>query len=275
MIFEGPVSGLPDAIIRQIDVPPRLTGGARIGPCVEASDGAYLLNMPRVARILAHDGNTIDVQPATGGEAALVSILLDTSARAALIQQRGELALEATTLVAPGGACVALCGHSGLGKSTIAAALSGRGWLLLADGVTRASWDGTRTLAWPSHSVLKLWRNACEMLAIDVEGLPRVRSSIEKFFVPVPAASEPASLSAIVWLSPEPEIRLTAVPADETLGLLSDCTYRVGQIAAMGREEQCTKTATGIAGACRLWRLEGARRAGLSELAYAVEEATR
>ena len=131
-------------------------------------------------------------------------MILHTSARAALIQERGELALEATTLAAPGGRAVALCGFSGLGKSTIAAALSRRGWLLLADGVTRVTWDGTTATAWPSHGVLKLWWNACGGWAFEPRGCagcaPSSRNSLSGA-----RGNGAAKLTAIVRLTPTPK----------------------------------------------------------------------
>lgn len=271
MALDRSLAGIPDAFVRKVDaVPARLADGVRAGLCVEAGKHTLLLVMPRVGRFLVHEGRFIDVQASAGAEPELVDVIVGSTCRAALIHQRGELALEATTVAAPDGRCLALAGFSGLGKSTVAAALIQRGWRLVADGITRVTSDASGTFAWPGSGVLKLWRSACEALGITAEGLPRVRRQLEKFYVPVQAVEAPVALTTIVRFGPDETIVKTTVDADERLPLLADSTYRVGQIGPMGMEEECTRTATRVAQTVPMFKLGGARKHSLSEYTDAV-----
>ncbi len=130
--WDGPVAGIPDAIVRSVaELPDHLPGAERAGMYAQATPGQLLQMVPGMARYLARDGMTIDVAAEQCADEGAVDVFLNGAVRAALIHQRGELPLHAATLVPPGGnGAVAICGPSGIGKSTLAAALSRRGWLL-------------------------------------------------------------------------------------------------------------------------------------------------
>lgn len=59
------------------------------------------------------------------------------------------------------------CGHSGMGKSTIAAQLRSRGYPLFTDDKCVLHWDSARNgyLASPSLQVMRLWKNSVEQIA--------------------------------------------------------------------------------------------------------------
>jgi hypothetical protein len=166
-IIEGPLPGVPGAVAREAQsLPEHLAGGRVIGPYTEAAPDALLFGIPGIGRFLVRDGTTIETWIAPGADRSAVKYVLFASALGVLIHQRGELALQAVAMVAPSGAGVAICGPSAVGKSSLAAALSRRGWLLLGDGITRVTSSSSGGIAWPSVAKLQLWRDACESLGL-------------------------------------------------------------------------------------------------------------
>jgi hypothetical protein len=274
--FDGPVPGVPGAVIREVEsLPEHLLGAAQIGPCTEAMPGALLFEVPGIARYLVRDGNTIEVAVAPNADRGAAELFLNGSARGTLIHQRGELPLTATTLIAPNWKCVAICGPSAFGKSTLAAELCRRGWRLLADDVTRVNWNGSMVIAWPSSDRLKLWRDACEAVRLDASALEPVREGLEKFYAPVPAAATPAALAITVCLEIAPIAQIKRFPSAESASLLSGATFRPRQIDPLGRRPDHERMILQVSRNCRTMRLEGARMCAVGELADRLEEAIR
>jgi hypothetical protein len=274
--FDGPVPGVPGAVIREVEsLPEHLPGAAQIGPSTEAMPGALLFEVPGIARYLIRDGSVIEVAVAPNADRSAAELFLNGSARGTLIHQRGELPLTATTLIAPNWKCVAICGPSAFGKSTLAAELCGRGWLLLADDITRVSWNGTMAIAWPSSDKLKLWHDACDGLGIDTAGLERVREGIEKFYMPVKAQSTPAALAVVVWLNVAPSVRITHVPAMQSASLFADSTFRSRQVDPLGRRADYDRIIMQVSRNCRAMHMDGARMCAVGDMADRLVESIR
>jgi len=267
----GPVPGIPDAEIRQVEaLPDHLPDGIRVGVNMQAGPGALLVVMPGVARYLVRDGKTIEVAVARDADPGAVAVYLHGSARSALIHQRGELPLHAATLVPPNGtSAIAFCGRSGIGKSTLTAELSRRGWTLMADDSTRVSWDGHQPLAWPAREYIKLWRDACERLGIAPA--IRMRHQMEKYLISVRVHDGPAPLSRIVELSSDRAGIVHEIGGADRIALLSRNTFRPKQVRAMDRTAEHMRIISQIAGAVRCSRLGGARAVDPARLADAVE----
>jgi hypothetical protein len=274
--LDGPVTGVPGAFVREVEtLPDILPGSVRVGPLTQAAPGALLFEVPGTARYLIKDGTSIEVAVAKNADRGAVALFLHNSARGTLIHQRGELPLNAVTLMTPSWKCVAICAPSALGKSTLAAALCRGGWQLMADGLTRVTWNGTMAVAWPSDARLQLWRNTCEAMKLDPENYARVRDRLEKFYVPVPAAAAPARLSVVVhfWLGTEATIKRPSTEAAMTL--IDDDTYRPRQIDALGCRAAHRLIVRQVAESCQSFFLEGARKSPLSGLVRLLSEAIR
>ena len=275
MTIAEAVPGIPGATMRLVDrLSDTLPGSVPAGPFVQAKPGALLLLQPGVGRFLARNGRNIVFAPEAGVDPGVVALILHGTARGALIHQRGDLPLHAATLVPPGGdAAVAICGHSGAGKSSLGAALSRRGWTLVADDTTRVSWDGARAIAWPSRDTIKLWKDACLSAGIDTAPLVRVARSMEKFYVRVPSRDQPVPLDMIVELTPEGAS--SDLSAGDRMALISRHTYRPGHIRPLGMQLQHVAMVARVASACRLRRLPGDKKLSVDSLADAVEAEIR
>src|ERR1700745_225758 len=130
---------IPGVVVRRVDrVSDTLEGAIRVGPYSVARPGALLRVVPSVGRFLAHGGDTIEYCVEANADPAAVDAILHGAVLGALMHQRGELPLHATTLVSPDRAsAIALAGHSGAGKSTIAYELTRRGWMVVRGDLTR------------------------------------------------------------------------------------------------------------------------------------------
>lgn len=158
-------------------------GWTQISPFAWTAPGAFCLNVPDIAAYTIKDGTQISVRPAPGIDAASVRVFLLGSALGALLFQRQLLVLHGNAIVINGQAMLCL-GPSGAGKSTLAAAFAARGFTVLADDVVAIDRD---CAALPGIPRVKLWQDAATHLQIDTQGLTRIRPSLEKFNLPLPA----------------------------------------------------------------------------------------
>jgi hypothetical protein len=146
------------------DVPDHLDGATGRGVMWEASAQELWLEVPGVARYLAAGGRTLTVEPLPGADPAAVVRFARSTPLAALCYQRGMEAWHAAVAVRADRAVV-LAGESATGKSTLLAALMGRGWRMLGDdlaAVTLCANGGLMVL--PTRAEIRLWPDAVEQL---------------------------------------------------------------------------------------------------------------
>jgi hypothetical protein len=227
-----------------------------------ATEEGTLLAVAKVGRYLIREGREILVEPAEGASERNVRLFLLGSAIGALLHQRGLLPLHANAIDI-GGRAVAFSGHSGAGKSTIAAWFHDRGHRILADDVCVIGFDETgRALAYPGIPRLRLWREALEASGRDAEAYPRSFDDTEKYDVPTAneGGVEPIPLAAIYLLRKAEEgdgdsdiVRLTGVDAVETL--VSN-TYRGGYLSMIGRTSEHLSACVRVARAVPVFRAQ-------------------
>jgi hypothetical protein len=137
------------------------------------------LDLPGVGTFLVRRGKEILVDPDPGAGDALLQLALLGPVLAALLQQRGNLVLHASA-VEVAGAAVGFLGARGAGKSTMAAALLGRGYPLLADDILAVSLQSGFPQVLPGFPQLKLWPDAIAALGGDPALLPPVCEGEDK-----------------------------------------------------------------------------------------------
>ena len=159
----GPPAGAADVTIRFGPTPaalPRLRDTDMMKPIEsgmlwEAAPGAYLLHVPGLARYYVTAGRDIVIEPC-GGSAHAVSTFLTGTVLAALLQQRGLLTFHASA-VATGTGAVLFMGKSGLGKSSLLAALVERGYAMLNDDVAAVEMDAGCPRALGAFPSVRIW----------------------------------------------------------------------------------------------------------------------
>jgi hypothetical protein len=225
-----------DVTIRMERLPP-IEGEKARGLAV-VNEGA-VLTIPGAARYLVRGGSEIVVDADPQGSLRHLRLYLLGSAFGALLHQRGLLPLHGNSIEIAGRA-VAFLGHSGAGKSTMAAWFHDRGFEVLADDVCVVTFDGPRPLAHPGIPRLRMWRDALEASGRSAEGYELSFDDAEKYNVPTRIREEPGpvDLGAIYLLKragPDAEEgsieRLRGV---EALDALVANTYRGAYLPMLG-----------------------------------------
>jgi hypothetical protein len=200
------------------------------GPFLQiANDGTCRFAIPAVANYLIRDAQEIIIEPSMSPEASDIRLFLFGTVFGILCHQRGFLPLHASC-VGIGGCAIAFAGASGMGKSTLAAALVQRGYPLLADDVCVVDWRTPGPpMVIPSIIRLKLWRDVLDALDLQIAPEARVRVGLEKYTVmQTPLHVEPLPLAAIYHLcEAKPLDKANASPSGlDVLLQLRDATYR-------------------------------------------------
>ena len=223
---------VPDAPAR------RAIEGGR-GPTWVASGDELLLEVPGVVRFQLAAGGGIVYEPAPGRTPHDFAAFLMGSAFGALLHQRGCLVLHGSAIETGGGAAL-FCGVSGIGKSSLAAALSAAGYPLIADDMCAIRFgEGAPTLPNDGRS-LKLWADAAGHLKAATG--EQVRRGIGKYWV-TPAASHVGGgaipVRRIYFLrdaQPPHAAGIERLSAVDGAELLQRAAYRRRLIRVLGQE---------------------------------------
>ena len=173
----------PDVEIRRGEVPESLEGEGSDGGSYQIRDRRMLLKLPNGLRYLVEDGRRILYAGGKGGDDPDLALFLLGSAWGALCYQRGLIPLHASA-VAVGDAVHAFAGPSGVGKSTLAAALAARGRAFFTDDVLIL--DPKRLdpepLCFTGQKDLKLWRDAIDLSGAERGAPVRGVDGFDKYF---------------------------------------------------------------------------------------------
>ena len=149
-------------------------------------DGPNLAGVAEgVMRFRVIEGKEIVVNPMAGADPAYLRAIVSGELMAALLRQRGLLALHASC-VARDGEAVAFIGCSGWGKSTLSMHYVENGYRLLCDDVLAIDFTPEGPVAIPAYPQVKLRRDSGARFTDDFAGLPRAHSVTDKHLVACP-----------------------------------------------------------------------------------------
>lgn len=160
-----------------------------------------------------------------------------------ILRLRGLTCLHASAVAVDGRAFL-LCGPSGLGKSTTAAAFAARGHAVLADDVAALEWAAGPSVR-PAYPHLRLWPDAVRALYGPGGQLPPLTPNWEKRYLDLSAGwfhrPAPLPLGAVYLLAPREETdtpRLTALAHGPAVVALVGNTYSgwLPDLAAQARD---------------------------------------
>lgn len=247
--MDGPA---PDVIIEFGDTPEKLAKPKIKGVRYQSAPGEFLLRVDGVASYYIQEGRRITIQPEPGVQEESILIFLMGSAIGALLHQRKILVLHAGA-IAVKNQSVIFAGHSGIGKSTLAAGFHQRGYPFLADDVCAiAVTDGKPTVI-PGFPRLKLWADVLKKLDTDKNQLQSIRwtQGMEKYFLPVaPGHDQPVPLTSVFILRSSNNkkiIEIETLQKSEKINPLITNTYRMRFLEGLGGKidhfQQCAAVA--------------------------------
>ena len=219
----------------------------QLGPYIWATDNSLLLEVPHIARFLICDGRHITIDPTPGIDEDSIRVFLLGSGLGVLLFQRDFLVLHGNA-IRVGDKSMVCIGHSGTGKSTLAAGFAKRGYDIIADDVVAVDNNCNVMTGFPR---LKLWQDAAEQLGIDTSELRRVRPELQKFNYPLKGrfAHQPLPVCWVYILNIhiEPCIKFESIRGMERFNPLRNNTYRVrfmeGQLLRAQHLKRCGQLA--------------------------------
>lgn len=251
----------PDVLIHLGTTPTALENPTKQSVLYQAKPNQFLLTLDQIARFWVQDGKQITIEPAAESHEETIRLFLLGSALGALLHQRGQVILHGSAVETARGAVV-FTGPSGVGKSTLAAALQQRGYRVLADDVCSIVYDETvqEAQVHPGLAHLKLWADAVEQLALTAAATRRVRPELQKYALPLSNTFhlKPVRLHKVYILAPgnlgewqiEPFVQLKKVEA------LVANTYRQRFLVGLGMRQPHFQQLTRIASQVRVCRVK-------------------
>jgi hypothetical protein len=254
--WDGPRHARSDIVVRQAQVPPQLDCPDHIAPVFQTKGASeYLMALPGTGRILVRNGDEVLVDAEPGADPSTV---LSGPLQAMLWHQRGLLPLHGSVVVA-GTRAIALCGHSAMGKSTLAALLAGRGHAVIADDVCVIEPDDANVLAGCSR--LRLWRDALDRLGVESRSLERAALDKEKYVFDcgMQRAKERHRLAAVILLSRHEtgSVTIERLRGARTTGALHEIVHMRRPADALARGPDIFARLTRlVAAGVTVWRLK-------------------
>lgn len=230
--------GEPEVVVRCGTVPTQLEDPTVRGVCFQASPGQFLLQLEGVARYSVVGGRTITIERAAGTDDEDVRTFLLGTVLSAVLYQRGLVPFHASAVLTPGGAAL-FGGRSGVGKSTLAAAMARRGYPVITDDVAAVTLNPHGApVVFAGSQALWLWGDALTRLGIPAEALGRVRRNVDKHVWPANTGPTPGPIPVVAYYHldwhNQPTVVLTRLHGMERARILSNEIYRatVGKVLA-------------------------------------------
>jgi hypothetical protein len=229
--------GAADVDIREGLVPEHLEDASARGVWYDARQGEVVLRVEQVARYWIRDGRTITVMPEPGADPHALRLYLWGPAVCVLLHQRRDaLILHASGVEIDGGA-VLFAGPSGVGKSSLTAAVARVAAVrVLTDDICPLRDVGGVAHASPGHPRLKLWPDTLTAIGDDPALHPRVRDGLEKRWVPVDLATRSLPVRRIYRLATTNtgKLRTEAIAPLGRVSSLRQLTHRSYLLAPLG-----------------------------------------
>jgi len=251
--------GETDAIITSGEVPAALTNPVTKGVCFEASPNEFLFHHRNIGNALVKNGNYIIIQKSKKASPQNINNFISTILITALIQQRKILTLHGSAVLYKGKA-VLFCGHSGHGKSTIAAAFNQKGFPVIADDLSAVTWHNQQAVVIPSFPKIKLWKDILHFFPEFNEQKESFHPEMNKFYINMADhfSAEPVPISHIFILKRHNKetFNLSKLQGIKKFEELKKNTFRMRFIEGFQLTDAHFKSASRLAGAIPISLIE-------------------
>ena len=145
-------------------------------------------------------GSSVDIYPFEGVDDPILEMWLLGCVMAVLLHQRGFVILHACALQV-NGQNVALIGESGMGKSTMTAAMLAQGYEFIVDDLVAIDVSGPQPMILPGFPMLKLTEEIATRFGFDLDSsLGRHPYKGKLFFHAQPVSDDPLPLHHLLFL---------------------------------------------------------------------------
>ena len=145
-------------------------------------------------------GSSVDIYPFEGVDDPILEMWLLGCVMAVLLHQRGFVILHACALQV-NGQNVALIGESGMGKSTMTAAMLAQGYDFIVDDLVAIDVSGPQPMILPGFPMLKLTEEIATRFGFDLDSsLGRHPYKGKLFFHAQPVSDDPLPLHHLLFL---------------------------------------------------------------------------
>jgi hypothetical protein len=177
--------------------------------------------------------------------------------QAVLWHQRGYLPLHGSAVLVDGRA-IAVAGPTTAGKSVTAAALTRRGYPLVADDFTVIDWQPEPPIVLPAYQKLRLLKDACDKLDLLGAALAEAHPSEEKYVLATEAAPSNAAVPITdIFILTERGSEFSAEKLGPVQGVqqLLTSVHMLEAAYALGLQKQVFTAINAIVSKVRLWRI--------------------
>ena len=201
--------------------------------------------------------STVEIAPHDTASPEALSAMILGPIIALVLQRRGLLALHAAGVVRSDGGAILLGGPSGVGKSTLAAALAVDTDSVIGDDLIAVDTRSEPPHAIPSYPESRLWPDVAERYGSDEDGWAIVGTSGKRAFSTAHRFFDaPAPIRDIVTLSLGDSTVMSACSPGEAVMRLFECTWERHLLAsdpasARRHFDQVSQLASQV----RVWRL--------------------
>jgi len=210
-------------------VPPVPSDAQVVGIGVWTRDGDVWIDYVGVVKYFVHDGQKIIVEPEPEVEARVIRLYLLNVCLAVILHQRGFLALHAGAVAMKGGV-VGFLGYTGMGKSTVTAALHSQGHALISDDVVAIDMnDPQGPWVYSGFGQLKLFPEVAEALGHNTQWMPLLHPELTKVGHRVAElfGQRPLRLATLYVLADGDEVTIDTLKPQEALVELIRHSYAI------------------------------------------------
>ncbi|APC91701.1 serine/threonine protein kinase [Francisella opportunistica] len=149
------------------------------------SEGNIILEIPKIAYYKITD-DKIAIKAYGDTDSQTIVNFLVSAAIPYFLAKQGKIILRGCSFSRDGETANLLIGKSGVGKSTLLAALAKKDYKILADQFCVLSLSDDRVYVEPAFAYIKLWFQATKQLKIDNINLLKVRPKLKRFYWQAP-----------------------------------------------------------------------------------------
>lgn len=142
-----------------------------------------ILQIDQVANYKVQNGSTISVFPYKEADHDSIQLFLNGSVLGAVLHQQKIIPFHGSSFTYNGKG-IMICGHSGVGKSSVVASFCQNGGQFIDDDITPLYIENGKIIAMNLPTKIKLWDDTINLLQIDSKELKKIRPSMDKFYIP-------------------------------------------------------------------------------------------